>query len=70
VAPLRLGGLKGKKSTPSVGWEVPVTSQQLARRTWTEHKRGTTTSSSSHRATVRMCIFVLNINKFIVYASL
>jgi hypothetical protein len=24
VAPLRLGGLRGKKSTPSVGWEVPV----------------------------------------------
>jgi hypothetical protein len=23
-APLRLGGLRGKKSTPSVGWEVPV----------------------------------------------
>jgi hypothetical protein len=27
VAPLRLGGLRGKKSTPSVGWEVPVKSQ-------------------------------------------
>jgi hypothetical protein len=26
VAPLRLGGLRGKKSTPSVGWEVPVSS--------------------------------------------
>jgi hypothetical protein len=24
VAPLRLGGLRGKKSTPSIGWEVPV----------------------------------------------
>jgi hypothetical protein len=23
VAPLRLGGLRGKKSTPSIGWEVP-----------------------------------------------
>jgi hypothetical protein len=30
VAPLRLGGLRGKKSTPSVGWEVPVKSQRLA----------------------------------------
>jgi hypothetical protein len=26
VAPLRLGGLRGKKSTPSIGWEVPVKS--------------------------------------------
>jgi hypothetical protein len=24
VAPLRLGGLRGKKSTPSIGWEVLV----------------------------------------------
>jgi hypothetical protein len=24
LAPLRLRGLRGKKSTPSVGWEVPV----------------------------------------------
>jgi hypothetical protein len=24
VAPLRLGGLRGKKSTPSIGWEVPL----------------------------------------------
>jgi hypothetical protein len=30
VAPLRLGGLRGKKSTPSIGWEVPVKSQRLA----------------------------------------
>jgi hypothetical protein len=30
VAPLRLGGLRGKKSTPSVGWEVPVKSSWLA----------------------------------------
>jgi hypothetical protein len=30
VAHLRLGGLRGKKSTPSVGWEVPVTSLRLA----------------------------------------
>jgi hypothetical protein len=26
VAPLRLGGIRGKKSTPSIGWEVPVKS--------------------------------------------
>jgi hypothetical protein len=30
VAPLRLGGLRGKKSTPSVGWEVPVSSLRSA----------------------------------------
>jgi hypothetical protein len=30
VAPLRLGGLRGKQSTPSVGWEVPVSIQRLA----------------------------------------
>jgi hypothetical protein len=24
MAPLWLGGLRGKKSTPSIGWEVPV----------------------------------------------
>jgi hypothetical protein len=28
VAPLRLGGLRGKKSTPSIGWEVPVKSHR------------------------------------------
>jgi hypothetical protein len=26
VAHLWLGGLRGKKSTPSIGWEVPVKS--------------------------------------------
>jgi hypothetical protein len=31
VAPLWLGGLRGKKSTPSVGWEVPVKSHRSAR---------------------------------------
>jgi hypothetical protein len=30
VAPLRLGGLRGKKSTPSIGWEVPVRSSRSA----------------------------------------
>jgi hypothetical protein len=37
VAPLRLGGLRGKKSTPSIGWEVPVRSQRLASRSWIIH---------------------------------
>jgi hypothetical protein len=26
VTPLRLVGIRGKKSTPSIGWEVPVKS--------------------------------------------
>jgi hypothetical protein len=30
VTPLRLGGLRGKKSTPSIGWEVSVKSFRLA----------------------------------------
>jgi hypothetical protein len=30
VAPLQLGGIRGKKSTPSVGWEVPVKSHRSA----------------------------------------
>ena len=30
VAPLWLKGLRGKKSTPSIGWEVPVRSRRLA----------------------------------------
>jgi hypothetical protein len=59
MAPLRLGGLRGKKSTPSVGWEVPVRSQQLASRSWTERKCGTITFSSSHLATVHMCTFCI-----------
>jgi hypothetical protein len=36
VAPLGLGGLRGKKSTPSIGWEVPVKSRRSARGSCTE----------------------------------
>jgi hypothetical protein len=36
VAPLRLGGLRGKQSTPSVGWEVPVRSRRSASGSSTE----------------------------------
>jgi hypothetical protein len=36
VAHLRLEGLRGKKSTPRIGWEVPVRSHRLASRSWTE----------------------------------
>jgi hypothetical protein len=28
MAPFWLGGIRGKKSTPSVGWEVPVKSHR------------------------------------------
>jgi hypothetical protein len=31
MAPLRLGGIREKKSTPRIGWEVPVKSQYLER---------------------------------------
>jgi hypothetical protein len=37
VDPLRLGGLRGNKSTPSVGWEVPVRSHRLESGRWMEH---------------------------------
>jgi hypothetical protein len=59
VAPLWLGGLRGKKSTPSVGWEVPVRSHRSTSRSWMERERGTVTSGSSHLATVRMCIICI-----------
>jgi hypothetical protein len=36
MAPLRLGGLRGKKSTPSVGWEVPVKSHRSTSGSWME----------------------------------
>jgi hypothetical protein len=36
VAPLWLGGLRGKQSTPSVGWEVPVRSRRSASESGTE----------------------------------
>jgi hypothetical protein len=36
VAPLQLGGLRGKKSTPSIGWEVPVKSHRSASGSCTE----------------------------------
>ena len=32
VAPLRLEGIRGKKSTPSIGWEVPVKSHRSTRK--------------------------------------
>jgi hypothetical protein len=32
VSPLRLGGLRGKESTPSIGWEVSVSPLRSTRR--------------------------------------
>jgi hypothetical protein len=37
VAPLWLGGLRGKKSTPSIGWEVPVKSHRSASESCMKH---------------------------------
>jgi hypothetical protein len=65
VAPLRLGGLRGKQSTPSVGWEVPVIILGSASRNDTEREkrhgaRGATWERGRHaerkRATVRLLI--------------
>jgi hypothetical protein len=64
---LWLRGLRGKKSTPSVGWEVLVMSDWLARGRWTEHTWDRD-SELSHLATVRWCIFVLNGSLNIVLA--
>jgi hypothetical protein len=36
VAPLWLGGLRGKKSTPSIDWEVPVKSHRSTSGSFTE----------------------------------
>jgi hypothetical protein len=49
VAPLRLGGLRGKQSTPSVGWEVPVRSRRSASGSGTERADDT---RSRRKATV------------------
>jgi hypothetical protein len=39
MAPLWLGGIRERKSTPSIGWEVPVKSRQLASESCMEHVR-------------------------------
>jgi hypothetical protein len=48
MAPLQLGGIKGKKSTPSIGWEVPVRSHRLASRSWMERGRENDFGSSAY----------------------
>ena len=37
VAPLQLGGIRGKMSTPSIGWEVLVRSHQSTHGSCKEH---------------------------------
>jgi hypothetical protein len=54
---LRLVGLKGKKITPIVGWEVTVRSHRSTRWSSTERECGTFTFGSSHLATV--CMFLI-----------
>jgi hypothetical protein len=41
VAPLQLGGLRGKQSTPSIGWEVPVRSRRSTSGSVMEHGNDT-----------------------------
>jgi hypothetical protein len=63
VAPLWLGGLRGKKSTPSVGWEVPVRSHRSqAGAGWSAC--GTKTTEHSRLAKVRFRFKLLLAMKF------
>jgi hypothetical protein len=57
VAPLRLGGLRGKKSTPSIGWEVPVKSHRSTSRSCTSARDND--SELSPWATVHMFLFCM-----------
>jgi hypothetical protein len=56
VAPLWLGGLRGKKSTPSIGWEVPVKSYRSASRSCTEHVDVTQSGRSGNGMLSSFCI--------------
>ena len=61
VAPLQLGGLRGKKSTPSVGWEVPVSSVTSAsknRSSLEKERKGapSTGFNSDNKAKVWICL--------------
>jgi hypothetical protein len=59
MAPLWLRGLRGKKSTPSIGWEVLVRSQWLASSSGMKNECETNTSNSTPSVTVR----VLNLHR-------
>jgi hypothetical protein len=66
VAPLRLGGLRGKQSTPSVGWEVPVRSRRSASGSGTELKCGIASSVIRRRSQVRKCVCLFKNKRKIV----
>jgi hypothetical protein len=57
VAPLRLGGLRGKKSTPSIGLEVPVKSHQSESGSFMESARHQLRATD--QATVRFLYFCM-----------
>jgi hypothetical protein len=57
VAPLRLGGLRGKKSTPSIGWEVPVKSRRSASEEL--HGARRTSFRAGDQATIRSLHFCM-----------
>jgi hypothetical protein len=64
VAPLRLGGLRGKKSTPSIGWEVLVRSHWSTSGIWMErmHWEDIFTSSSSVKVRLLKLLLVIKFN--------
>jgi hypothetical protein len=64
VAPLRLGGLRGKKSTPSIGWEVLVKSRRLVGGSCTEHAG----RHSEWAIRQRYDFFICMINSFITFS--
>jgi hypothetical protein len=66
VAPLQFRGLRGKNSTPSVGWEVPVRSCRSKR--VGQSVRRTTTLEHSHLAKVHWLSYYLQYNS--IYARL
>jgi hypothetical protein len=69
MAPLRLGGIKGKKSTPSIGWEVPVKYQILASGIQTEHQcRGISSSPSSSVTVFLLRIVIVIIFELYIYS--
>jgi hypothetical protein len=59
MAPLQLGGLRGKKSTPSFGWEVPVKSHRSESGSYME--RVGKNSDQATWAMVRFLYFAWNI---------
>jgi hypothetical protein len=58
VDPLRLGVLKGEKSTPSIGWDVQVGSHRLGSGRWMEGVQDND-YGAFHLDTIRMCIICI-----------